>query len=119
MAFQADGLGVSGGGGQAGEFLLLGLAFGVAVGADVQFNDGGAEGGRRVELGQLGFDEHGDPNSRITQGVHVVLELIMARHHVEAAFGGAFLALLGHDTGGGRSGGPGSHIDLRQQTSKV
>src|SRR5579883_3153593 len=69
MAFQADRFGMRGRGDETLELKAALCARGVAIGAGMQFDDGGIQCPRRVELPHLGIDEQRDTDAATTKSV--------------------------------------------------
>ena len=65
---------------------------------------GGADARRGLDLAKLGRDEQRDLNAGIAELGDEGREQVVLAGDVEAAFGGAFGALLRHETGGVRLG---------------
>ena len=65
----------------------------------MQFHHRRAQRARGVELAAVGLDEHGDADARRTQRRDDRLQTIVLAGRVDAAFGGALLALFRHDAG--------------------
>ena len=81
------------------------LAFGMGVAAGVELDDRSAEPERRLDLALGGLDEQADADVRRAEPVDVISEVIVLAGGVEAALGGALLALFGDDAGGVRAVG--------------
>ena len=63
----------------------------------VEFDDGGAEAHRRLDLPRIGFDEQADADSRIVQPRDDRREVVMLSRRVEPPLGRTLLALFGDD----------------------
>ena len=92
--------------GNAFEFLLdpgrVAVEPQMRVAPGVQFDDGCLEPHRGINLPGIGFDEQAHPDARIGQARYNRGQLVVQSGSVEPAFGGAFLAPLGHDARGVR-----------------
>src|SRR3546814_3885302 len=97
MAFQADGLGVRGGGHEAVEFRFALGAGKLAVASGMKLDDRRAKRDCRVEIGWIRLDEQRNADARLRQSPDIGLQMIEAAKHVEPAFRRPLLALLGHD----------------------
>ena len=71
----------------------------VAPSAGVDLDHRGADRDRRLDLPRLGGDEQRDADACRPQSGHDRGERVVLAGHIEAAFGRAFFAPLGHETG--------------------
>jgi hypothetical protein len=78
---------------------------GVAPRAGMNLDHRRTDGDRRLNLARLGGDEQRNADPGLPQSGDDRGEHLMLAGHVEAAFGCAFFAPLGHETGGVRGGG--------------
>ena len=92
--------GERGGVGDAAELLRLRLPFQMGVAAGMELDDGRLQPDRRLDLPRVGLDEQADSDIGFGETSDEGRQVIMLPGRVEAAFGGAFLALFGDYAGG-------------------
>jgi hypothetical protein len=72
----------------------------IGISAGMQFHHRCAQRARGIELTAVRLDEHGDTDTRRPQRRYDGLQAIVLAHRIDAALGGALLALFRHDAGG-------------------
>ncbi len=74
--------------------ILFGLVVGVAVRSGVDFDKGGADGGRRFDLIRIGIDKQADRNPSLIHFCYNFGQLLFMPLHVKTAFGGQLLSFF-------------------------
>ena len=96
MAFKSDSLGDAGPVDYPAEFGLARRALGIAIGARVEFDDGGANAVRRTNLPPARLDEHGHANTGLRQLGDIPGQVVACAVNVESPLRRTLLAPLRH-----------------------